>query len=77
MRLQDHYYMPSYNVDFFSIIENEAFRSGKTPFEVLLSEWGTMGRRRPTVRRLLIYCLELELLRAASHIAHEMMGCKS
>ena len=34
----------------------------------MLDEWGTMGRKRPTVRDVLDLCLQVEAYTAASYI---------
>jgi hypothetical protein len=61
------------------IVENVSSRPGqtKTAFEVLVSEWGTMGRVRPTVGDLLLLCLQINALRAASYVNAKILGGKS
>jgi len=52
--------------------KTEGFDSG---FEILLDEWGTMGRKRPTVRDVLDLCLQVEAYTAASYIQSDILKC--
>ena len=47
---------------------------GSSGFEILLEEWGTMGRKRPTVADVLDICKEIEAFAAASYMASEVLG---
>lgn len=47
--------------------------SMKSAFEILIDEWGTMGRNRPTVGVLLRLCIKIEAFRAASYISEEIL----
>ena len=47
---------------------------GSSGFEILLEEWGTMGRKRPTLADVLGICKEIEAFAAASYIASEVLG---
>nr|XP_053645805.1 interleukin-1 receptor-associated kinase 4-like isoform X3 [Cherax quadricarinatus] len=56
---QDLHYPKKYSSDDIHLISEECVRDRREGFEVLLEEWGTSGRQRPTVQDL------LELLRLA------------
>ncbi|XP_045613589.1 interleukin-1 receptor-associated kinase 4 [Procambarus clarkii] len=56
---QDLHYPRKYSSDDILLISEECARDRREGFEALLEEWGTSGRRRPTVHDL------LELLRLA------------
>jgi hypothetical protein len=60
----------------FSAVERASHGSGRTAFEILVENWGTMGRKRPTLKLLMIFLMELNLLRAASYISKNYSNCK-
>ncbi|TRY74446.1 hypothetical protein TCAL_00561 [Tigriopus californicus] len=62
-----------FTADHVEVIASESHRSGKTAFEVLIEEWGTMGRNRPRIWYLLSLFLEANLIRAASHITEHIL----
>ena len=60
---------------FYRLIADESARTGKTGFEVLVDEWGTMGRNRPKIWYLLKLCLDVRAYRAADYIAEDIIMC--
>jgi len=42
-------------------------------FELLIDEWGTMGKRRPTLNDVLNLCMEMEAYAAASYISAQVL----
>ena len=52
-----------YTVDHVNMIDSHSSMTGKLAMDILLEEWGTSGRRRPTIRDLTSLCQDLELLR--------------
>lgn len=54
----------------FRLLEDFARAEGRPGMEVLIDEWGTMGRanERPTVSLLWHLCRESEAIRAADYI---------
>ncbi|XP_054289165.1 interleukin-1 receptor-associated kinase 4-like isoform X1 [Macrosteles quadrilineatus] len=64
---------PKYTVEHMKLIEN-AGMCQKRPFsEILLEEWSTSGKCRPTVSVLLQCLLKAELYRAADYVAVELL----
>lgn len=63
-----------YSTDHINIIDNHSRQTGKTGMDVLIDEWGTSGRVRPTVDDLYLLCESLELFRAADFILENMLG---
>ena len=63
-----------YSTDQVNIIENYSRQTGKLGMDVLLDEWGTSGRVRPTVADLYLLCSSLELFRAADFLLEQLMG---
>ncbi len=61
----------------FRIIEDTAVRARKEPFEVLVDEWGTMGKKRATVGTLILLCLDVEAIRAASYLNEKILKRES
>lgn len=65
-----------YNADEIRLIENASLKQGRTGAEILFDEWGTSGRKRPTVGNLLDLLVEAELLRAADYVAMNFLNGK-
>lgn len=42
--------------------------------EILLSEWGTSGKERPTVRTLHKFLLKAQLIRAADYVSEKLLN---
>ena len=63
-----------YSTDHVNIIENYSRQTGKLGMDILLDEWGTSGRVRPTVADLYLLCSSLELYRAADFLLEQLMG---
>lgn len=63
-----------YNADEIRLIENASLKQGRTGAEILFDEWGTSGRKRPTVGNLLDLLVEAELLRAADYVAMNFLN---
>ena len=66
-----------YTNDHVNIVEKHSSVTGKLAMDVLLDEWGTSGRKRPTIRTLLNLCQQLELYRAADFLQGHCMGEKT
>ena len=62
-----------YTQDHVNTVEQHSRQSGRAGMELLLDEWGTSGRVRPTVRDLHLLCLDLGFHRAADFIQQEML----
>ena len=60
---------------FFARILETAVRNGQanSGFELLIDEWGTMGKTRPTVNDIFNMSLEMEAFAAASYISEEIL----
>ena len=67
-------YQHKYSTDHVNIIENYSRQTGKLGMDILLDEWGTSGRVRPTVADLYLLCSSLELFRAADFLLEQLMG---
>jgi len=57
-----------------NIIDQHCKQTGKQGMDILLEEWGTSGRIRPTVLDLFFLCDKLELFRASDFIQKELLG---
>ncbi len=57
-----------------SLVENAARNQNVTPAEILIEEWGTMGKVRPTMKDLKDLCIVAGAISAASYINHEILG---
>ncbi|CAD1479398.1 unnamed protein product, partial [Heterotrigona itama] len=57
-----------------STIEQAAAQQQGNAVEIFLSEWGTMGKKRPTLRLLLSLLTKAELFRAADYVAGELLN---
>ncbi len=56
------------------LIEEEAKRQKKSAFDILIDEWGTSGKQRPTVRELVKLLAKLELYQAADYLSRDLLG---
>lgn len=64
--------LPKYKSEHVLLIEQHAFAARRSCSEILLDEWATSGRRRPTTGTLYSLLQECELFRAADYIAQEV-----
>lgn len=55
------------------MIEQAAQQQRRNAAEIFLVEWGTMGRKRPTLRTLLNLLTKAELFRAADYVAGDIL----
>ncbi|OAD52968.1 Protein Tube [Eufriesea mexicana] len=65
--------IPKFNTEHFSMIE-QAVQQQRNAAEIFLSEWGTMGKNRPTLGILLNLLVKAELFRAADYVAGEILN---
>jgi Tube Death domain len=56
------------------LIEEEAKRQKKSAFDILIDEWGTSGKQRPTVCELVKLLAKQELYQAADYLSKELLG---
>lgn len=65
-----------YSSRHISMVEREAKANVAklTASEILFDEWGTSGRRRPTLQTLMDLLAELKLYRAADYISMNILG---
>lgn len=52
----------------------QAVQKQRNAAEIFLSEWGTMGKNRPTLGILLNLLVKAELFRAADYVAGEILN---
>merc|ERR1719187_2989264 len=72
------HYARKYSAQDVMLVSEEVQRGGGSGgFEVLLEEWGTSGRRRPTVGDLVNLLLRAENQRAAHYLTSEVLGVTS
>ncbi|XP_076644424.1 interleukin 1 receptor associated kinase 4 tube isoform X2 [Halictus rubicundus] len=64
---------PKFHSEHFSMIEQAAQQQRRNAAEIFLSEWGTMGKKRPTLRILLNLLVKAELFRAADYVAGNIL----
>lgn len=67
-------------LSFFDSIVDHAYKTGNqgnNGMEILINEWGTMGKQRPTINDMLRICLEMEALVAASYINDDILHSTS
>lgn len=57
-------------------MEDAARQKDKFAAIIFLEEWGTMGRKRPTLGLLLDLLMKAELFRAADYLAREILKGK-
>lgn len=62
-----------YNNDHIRLIENASIKQSRMATEILFEEWGTSGKKRPTVGDLLQLLVKAELFRAAEHVAEHFL----
>ncbi|PBC26125.1 Protein Tube [Apis cerana cerana] len=67
--------LPKFNSEHFSMIE-QAANHQRSAAEIFLSEWGTMGKKRPTLSVLLNFLVKAELFRAADYVAKDLLKVK-
>ncbi|XP_043520235.1 putative uncharacterized protein DDB_G0289263 isoform X1 [Frieseomelitta varia] len=67
--------LPKFNIEHISMIEQAAQQQGNA-VEIFLSEWGTMGKKRPTLRFLLNLLIKAQLFRAADYVAGELLNAE-
>ncbi|XP_076626134.1 interleukin 1 receptor associated kinase 4 tube [Colletes latitarsis] len=65
--------LPKFNAEHLSMIEHAAQQQRRNAAEIFLAEWGTMGRKRPTLRNLLNLLVKAELFRAADYLAGDIL----
>lgn len=56
------------------LIEEEAKRQKKPAFDILIDEWGTSGKQRPTIEDLVQILIKVELFRAADYVSEELLA---
>ncbi|KOC65338.1 Protein Tube [Habropoda laboriosa] len=66
--------LPKFTTEHFSMIEQAAQQQRRSAAEIFLSEWGTMGKNRPTLRTLLNLLVKAELFRAADYVAGDILN---
>lgn len=59
--------------DLIRTIERASIDQGRSPSTILLEEWGTSGRVRPTMGHLLQILVQLQLFRAADYVAVDIL----
>ncbi|KAL5282775.1 tub family protein [Megaselia abdita] len=62
-------YQPKYNNEHIRLIENVSLNERRSQTEILLDEWGTSGKKRPTLEVLMNVLVKAQLLRAADLVA--------
>ncbi|XP_066981990.1 interleukin-1 receptor-associated kinase 4-like isoform X2 [Macrobrachium rosenbergii] len=67
-------YPKKYTWDDIKTITEECSRSGREGFQVLLEEWGTSGRQRPTVQDLINLLQKTKLYRALDYLTVNVMN---
>lgn len=63
-----------YTSDQIRSIEEESLKRDKEPMDILIDEWGTSGRSRPTILDLWQLCADLNMMRACDYIAGPILG---
>lgn len=58
------------------MIEQAARHGKRNAAEIFLDEWGTMGKKRPTLETLLECLVKAELFRAADYVACDILKRK-
>lgn len=59
---------------FCSLIKKESETQRRSPTSILFEEWGTSGRKRPTVKDLLEILIKIESYRAADYVAVNILN---
>ncbi|KAH0560289.1 uncharacterized protein LOC123265451 [Cotesia glomerata] len=65
--------VPMFTKEHLDIIESTGLKQRRLPAEIFLDEWSTMGRKRPTIRKLINLLIQVELFRAADYLAIEVL----
>ncbi|CAD6233966.1 GSCOCT00014113001.2-RA-CDS [Cotesia congregata] len=74
LRLHEHdrrysvRYVARDDLQIWNIIESTGLKLHRLPAEIFLDEWSTMGRKRPTIRKLINLLIQIELFRAADYL---------
>jgi hypothetical protein len=63
-----------YTVEDVALIEHHARKTGHSCGEILLDEWSTSGKIRPTPETLLNLFIQCNMFRAADYVATEILG---
>lgn len=71
---EDVHYPLKYTSDDIHLISEECARDRREGFEVLLEEWGTSGKRRPTVRDLVALLQLSKLYRAMDYLTINVLN---
>ena len=58
----------------FRAIEEESKRQHKPGFDILIDEWGTSGRQRPTIHDLIQLLIKVEIYQAADYLNKEILN---
>ena len=58
---------------FLRIIEDEAKRQQKPGFDILIDEWGTSGKCRPTIHDLMQLFISVDLYQAADYLSMDVL----
>ncbi|XP_076231177.1 interleukin 1 receptor associated kinase 4 tube isoform X2 [Calliopsis andreniformis] len=65
--------LSKFNAEHFCMIEQAAQQQRRNAAEIFLVEWGTMGKKRPTLHTLLNLLVKAELFRAADYVAGDIL----
>ncbi|XP_035701706.1 interleukin-1 receptor-associated kinase 4 isoform X2 [Folsomia candida] len=63
-----------YSAEDVFLVERHARKTGAYGGEILLDEWSTSGKNRPTAETLLHLLIQCNLFRAADYVATEILG---
>lgn len=69
----DRPHLLKYRAEHISLVERHSLSTKKLPAEILLDEWSTSGRVRPTGETLYELLQECQLFRAADYVATEIL----
>jgi len=64
---------PKYTTEHMQLIERYGQKTSKLCGEILIDEWSTSGKKRPTVKTLLELLVQCRLFRAADYVASEIL----
>ncbi|XP_034944043.1 uncharacterized protein tub [Chelonus insularis] len=64
---------PMFNSEHVGMIECAAAKQHRCPAEIFLDEWGTWGRKRPTVNSVINLSIKAQLFRTADYLAVEIL----
>ncbi|KAK0097274.1 hypothetical protein PV326_002680 [Microctonus aethiopoides] len=65
--------VPMFTSEHITLIEIAATKQPRSASEIFLDEWGTMGRKRPTIKMAIDLLVEAEFFRAADFLAVEVL----